>query len=405
MLVPRIYLAMVGKHLDEDRQMLFLTGPRQVGKTTAAQTAGKQFSEFTYLNWDIAQHRRTILGGGAALAETMDLHRVRDSAHLLVLDEIHKTPRWKDLLKGLFDRWSPHLKILVTGSAHLNVFKRGGDSLLGRYFPYRMHPLSVGEITEPGISTGPLKEAPQPIADEDLLALLRYGGFPEPFVRRDARFHKRWRRVRTDLLLREDLRDLSRTTEVARIEILAQLIAERAGQLTSYATLSRQLGVSIDTVKGWLSTLEALYYLFPVRPWFRNVARALRKEPKYYLHDWSAVADDGARLENMVACALQKSVHFWTDTGLGDFALHFIRDKEKREVDFLVVRDDRPWFLVEVKSSHSKRLSPNLARFHALTGAPHAIQATLDLAPISTDCFSQERPVIVPLVSFLSQLV
>jgi len=397
---------MVIKHLNEDRQMLFLSGPRQVGKTTTTQSVGERFPDQLYLNWDVPEDRRIILGGVSAVAEALDVHRARGSAQLLILDEVHKMPRWKDLLKGLFDGWSPELKILVTGSAHLNVFKKGGDSLMGRYFPYRMHPLSVGELysfdSDDGLYRTP---ATLPAGTELLDALMRFGGFPEPFVRRDKRFYSRWRRLRTELLLREDLRDLSRTTEVDRVEILASLIAERAGQLTSFTALSRQLGVTIDTVKNWLRILEALYYLFPVRPWHKNVSRALRKEPKYYLWDWAAVDDDGARLENLVACALLKSVHFWTDIGMGDFALHYVRDKEKREVDFLVARDGRPWFLVEVKSSHSRRISSGLARFQEQTGASHAFQATLNLIPVPMNCFSYSRPVIVPLISFLSQLV
>lgn len=403
--VTRLYEEMVARHLKEDRQMLFLSGPRQVGKTTTVRTVARQFADCAYLNWDVAEDRRRILAGSSAIAEALDLHRAREAAQLLILDEIHKMSRWKDLLKGLFDTWSPELKIVVTGSAHLNVFKKGGDSLMGRYFPYRMHPFSIGELCASDFSEE-LYRAPTALpSGTDIDTLLRYGGFPEPFVRRNSRFHARWRRLRTELLLREELRDLSRTTEVDRIEVLASLVAERVGQLTSFASLSRQLGVTIDTAKSWLGTLEALYYLFPVRPWHKNVSRALRKEPKYYLWDWAAVDDDGARLENLVACALLKSVHFWTDNGMGDFALHHIRDKEKREVDFLVVRSGQPWFLVEVKSSPSKRISPALARFQEQTQAAHAFQATLNLDPATVDCFSYSRPVIVPLSSLLSQLV
>jgi uncharacterized protein len=403
--INRVYLPMARRHFQEDRQMLFLSGPRQVGKTTTARALGEQFPDCTYLNWDVTEHRRLIMAGGAAVAEAADLHRARDSAQVLILDEIHKMPGWKDLLKGLFDGWAPNLKIVVTGSAHLNVFKKGGDSLMGRYFPYRMHPLSVGEICSPAITEGLYRARPQAPAVDDFAALLRYGGFPEPYIRRQPRFHQRWRRLRTELLIKEDLRDLSRTTEVARIEVLASIMAQRAGQLTSFASLSRQLGVSIDTVKSWLAMLEALHYLFPVRPWHENLSRALRKEPKYYLWDWSDVDSEGARLENLVACALLKSVHFWTDTGMGNFALHYIRDKEKHEVDFVVVRDGSPWFLVEVKSSRSKRLTPSLARFQEQTAAPHAFQAVLDLEPIASDCFSYHSPTVVPLVSFLSQLI
>ena len=385
--------------------MLFLTGPRQVGKTTTGRKAGEHFGEHFYLNWDIPDHRRTILGGATAMAVVFGLDRVRDDTPLLVLDEIHKLSGWKDMLKGLFDAYGEQVRVVVTGSARMDVFKRGGDSLTGRYFPYRMHPLSVAELIFDPVPDGELRPKPRNLSSTDLRALLEFGGFPEPYVRRDTRFHRRWLRLRTELLLKEELRDLSRTTELARIEVLTRLIAQRVGQLTSFTSLSNELGVSIDTVKRWLHTLQALYFLFPVRPWHRNVSRSLRKEPKYYLWDWSAVQNEGARLENFVASALLKAVHFWTDTGFGEYGLHFIRDKEKREVDFLVVRDNQPWFLVEVKSSGRERLSRSLLRFQDQTGVPIALQVAPDLDPIASDCFSFSRPVIVPLMSFLSQLV
>jgi len=172
----------------------------------------------------------------------------------------------------------------------------------------------------------------------------------------------------------------------------------------SYASLSRQVRASVDSIRRWVRTLEALYFCFSVRPWYHNVARSLRKEPKIYLWDWSQLDDAGARFENLVASALLKSVHLWTDLGYGEFSLHYIRDKEKREVDFVVIRDGQPWFLVEVKGSESARLSPQLERFQGQTGASHAFQVALDALPVERDCFAVTRPVIVPARTFLTQL-
>ncbi len=214
----------------------------------------------------------------------------------------------------------------------------------------------------------PVDRVARRLDDERFDALLRFGGFPEPFLRQQQRFYNRWRRLRTQQLFKEDLRDLTRIQELGQVEVLAELVRDRAGCLTSYSSLANTLNASVDSVRRWLGTLGALYYCFPVRPWSKNVTRALRKEPKYYLSDWSLLADRGAKAENLVASALLKAVHLWTDHGFGDYGLYFVRDKEKREVDFVVVADGEPWFLVEVKASGAAPLSPHLRRFQAQTG-------------------------------------
>ncbi|NOZ77885.1 MAG: ATP-binding protein [Acidobacteria bacterium] len=385
--------------------MLFLMGPRQVGKTTTAREIARELGEHVYLNWDNIGHRRTILAGPEAVARLAELDRLHAAPPLCVLDEIHKFARWKLFLKGLFDSYPGALRILVTGSAKLDVFRLGGDSLMGRYFAYRMHPLSVAEIVRPAPHDGLIDHDPQPIPDDAWEALLRFGGFPEPYLRNNMRFWRRWRRTRTQQLLREDLRDLTRVQELDRIEVLSQILVERAGQLLNKSWLARTLCASADSVRRWLVMLESLYVCFSLPPWSKNVARALRKERKVYLWDWSHVDDPGARAENFVASALLKSVHLWTDRGDGEFGLFFLRDKEKREVDFLVTRDGEPWFLVEVKTSGKASLSPSLERFQEQTGARHAFQVALDLPFVGWDCFTVARAVIVPARTFLAQLV
>lgn len=274
---------------------------------------------------------------------------------------------------------------------------------MGRYFPYRLHPLSVGECLG-NMASGPLCGEPMPIDDDRWDALWRFGGFPEPFLKANQRFYNRWRTLRTEQLFREDLRDLTRIQELGQVEMLAELLRNQVGQLTSYAYLAKNVRVSVDTARRWIATLEALYFCFSVKPWHRNVARAFRKEPKYYLWDWSQVDDAGARAENLVASALLKSVHWWTETGQGNFGLHFVRDKQKREVDFLVTRDHQPWFLVEVKSSEKAPLSEALAYFQRQTGAAHAFQAAMDAEFVGRDCFGQRSPIIVPARTLLAQL-
>jgi len=268
-----------------------------------------------------------------------------------------------------------------------------------------MHPLSVGELVSTELPGDELVRLPAQVDESRYQALRRHGGYPEPVVRDSDRFWRRWSATRTQQIMKEDLRDLTQVRELGQVETLAELIAHRIGQLVSFSSLSRDVGASVDSIRRWIRTLESLYYCFSVRPWHVNVTRSLRKEPKYFLWDWSQVRDPGARAENMVAGALLKAVHLWSDRGQGSFGLHFVRDKEKREVDFVVVRDGDPWFLVEVKKSGEASLSPHLHRFQKQTGAGHAFQVAMDAPYVDRDCFAENRPVVVPARTFLSQLV
>lgn len=396
-LKKRCYTKVFRDHLGTYRQMLFVSGARQVGKTTTCSALGS-----VYLDWDNESHREVILRGPQAVAEHAELDLVpAGPPPVLVLDELHKYSRWKLFMKGFFDTYGERCRVIVTGSSRLNVYQRGGDSLMGRYFAFRMHPFSVGELTERS-ETG-LPCPPAAIPDEDWRALAEFGGFPEPFLNRSAPFSRRWRELRRKQLLREDVRDLTRIRELDQLAMLERLLSTRSGGQLIYSSLATQVRVSENTVRSWVDTLGSLHHGFLVRPWFRNVAKALRKEPRWYPRDWSGIADEGQRAETMIACHLLKAVETWNDAGLGNFELRYLRDKQKREVDFVVIRDADPWFLLEVKKSERK-LSPALAYFKKATGAPHAFQAVLDLPYIDVDCFDHTRPVIVPALTLLSQL-
>jgi len=381
--------------------MAFLVGPRQVGKTTSSRTSAGEHRCFT---WDRQTDRKLLTRGADAIAEELELTTLRRGKKTVVFDEIHKYRKWKSFLKGFFDVHGDAARILVTGSARLGFFRRGGDSLMGRYFPYRMHPLSIAELVRTDLGAGPLAKptAPPAGAMEQLLA---FGGFPEPFLRGEVRFYNRWRRLRTELLFREDLRDLTQVQEVGQVQVLADLIANRVGGLVNYSSLATAANISVDTVRRWVAVLEGLFFCFSLRPWFSNVPKSLRKQPKLFLWDWSLVRDRGARRENLVASHLLKAVHLWTDIGLGDFDLCFLRDKAKREVDFVVIRDGEPWFLVEVKSSASRSINPSLHYFRDKLGVDHAFQLAFDLEFVERDCFAEIEPRRVPAVTFLAQLV
>ncbi len=402
--MKRQYQSIIASQFSAHHQITMVSGPRQVGKTTLARRVANQ--QCYYLNWDDFDDRELLLQGSKAIARHIELERLRPVMPLLILDEIHKFPKWKQLVKGLYDAYHDQCRVLITGSARMDVYKQGGDSLMGRYFNYRLHPLSVREVIE----SSPLNEQadvqpPRRIADEDFDALLTWGGFPEPYLKRDRRFFNRWSRLRRQQLLREDVRELSKVQALGQLEVLAELLRHQVGQLTSYSSLAKRVRVSVDTIRRWLTTLEAMYYCYAVRPWTKNVTRSLLKEPKYYLWDWSQCPDAGARHENFIASHLLKAVHFWTDTGLGDYGLFFVRDKEKREVDFLISRNGEPWMLVEVKSAAQQSLSPALTLFARQLEVAHVFQVAMDGEYLEHDLFELQRPMIVPAKTFLSQLI
>ena len=395
---PRLYTSVLQDHLATNRQMAFFSGPRQVGKTTACQAASDH-----YLNWDNVDDRRLILKGPGAMAERLGVDRLRATTQVATFDELHKYPKWKGLLKGFFDTYGKRLKIIVTGSSRMDVFRRGGDSLMGRYFLYRMHPFSVGECLRTGLPAAPVVP-PQALAGAEWDALWQHGGFPEPFLRRDARFTRRWQALRHAQLCREDVRDMAQIHDLRTLETLVTVLAERSGQQLIYSNLATEIQVSVDTVKRWVSLLERLHYGFLLRPWFTNVTKALRKEPKWFLRDWSGIDNEGAKAETFIANHLLKAVDGWTDLGLGKYELHYLRDRQQREVDFLIVQNRKPWVLVEAKMSATS-LSPALAHFQAQTKAPHALQVVLTLPYENVDCLSVKHPVVVPAKTFLSQLL
>jgi hypothetical protein len=396
----RLYETVVREHLERHRQMAFVCGPRQVGKTTTCRSLGD-----AYLDWDNTDHRRTILRGPSAVAEWLGLARLRGQPRVAVFDELHKFSRWKAFLKGFYDTYSDASRVMVTGSSRLDVYRKGGDSLMGRYFMYRMHPFTVAEVASQDI---PDEEAvvrkPRPIGEADFRALWEHGGFPEPFVKREARFTRRWSGLRTQQMLREEIREVSRIHELGQVEALVAMLLERSGEQLVYSNLAQEVQVSVDTLRRWVATLVGLHVGFLVRPYFRNVARSVRKAPKWFLRDWAGIADEGKRAETFVACHLLKAVEGWTDLGLGEFQLGYLRDREKREVDFVVVRDRRPWLLVEVKKSDGP-VSAWLAHFQKLLAAPHAVQAVIELDYVGADSFGQPgRALVVPAKTFLSQL-
>lgn len=378
--------------------MAFISGPRQVGKTTVGESVATH-----YLSWDDDEVRKAVLLGQKTVFDKYALASLTREDKIVVFDEIHKFRRWKQFLKGFYDASAKGMGIVATGSARMDVYKKGGDSMMGRYFPYRMHPLSVAELLDVSLPSESLIRSPRKLADDEWNALLSFGGFPDPFVRRDARFSRRWSALRFDQLTQVDIRDLTQIVELDQLAMLAEILGHRSGEQLVYRNLAVEVGVDEKTVKKWVAALKNLYFGFEVRPWFRNVENSIRKTPKWFLRDWSQIEDEGKRAETFVACHLLKAVEGWTDLGYGDFKLSYLRNKQKQEVDFLVVRDNCPWFLAEVKKSETV-LSDSLAKYQRQTGAAHAFQVVLDAEYVDRDCFGATLPIVVPARTFLSQL-
>jgi predicted AAA+ superfamily ATPase len=399
--LKRLYDTILREHLGNHRQMVLVSGPRQVGKTTTCRHA----SEF-YLNWDNTDDRQTMLAGPGRVLERLGLNQLRAKRPVVLFDELHKYPRWKQFLKGFFDTNSDEVSVIVTGSSRLDPFRKIGDSLMGRYFLYHMHPFSVAETLSTDLpDEKQILRAPMRPDEDSFSALWIHGGYPEPFLKRDMRFTRRWQSLRHQQLVREDVRDLTQIQQMDQLEMLVRLLSVRSGHQIIFSNLAKEIQVGVETVKRWCETLSSLHYGFLLKPWFKNVNRALRKEPKWFLRDWAGIEDPGDRAETFVACHLLKAVEGWNDLGFGKFQLSYLRDREKREVDFVVVRDGKPWFLVEVKQA-DRNISHALRYFQELTKAPFAFQVVLESDYVDADCFAKPRsPLVVPARTFLSQLL
>jgi len=403
---------------DLNRKMVLIGGPRQVGKTTLSKSLYPQNSD--YLTYDFSEDRKIIL--------KKNWNRKQD---LLILDELHKMKAWKTWLKGIYDKEGNRPRILVTGSARLDTYKKGSDSMAGRFFYFRLHPLSLAELKKSQYLQNPT------LCFERLLDV---GGFPEPFfdhpdmkirVSEDRgkvsnpsslfarvpphpeerglpvldknqilEFPARWRRNHLDRILKEDLLDLEQIRELKNLEVLVDLLSDRVGSTISASSLAEDLQVAPHTVQRWIQILERLMVIFVVTPFSKNIARAIKKEPKIYFYDNGRVkADPAARLENLVACSLLKRLHYLEDTRGENCELVYLRDKEKREVDFLTIRNRKPEWLIEVKLSEAN-LSPSLMSFSTYFKEAQLIQLVKNI-----NYTRQQGPILLAQAcDWLSQL-
>ena len=366
---------------DLEKKMVFLAGPRQCGKTTFAQglLAERSTNPHSqhYFNWDDDFDRKSLLEQKFPLEKSM-----------LVFDEIHKFKRWKNWVKGVYDKKKNLYSILVTGSARLDVYRRGGDSLMGRYHLWRLHPMGFDE-------------APPNLSREEVLhRLMTLGGFPEPFLGGDEREARRWRRDRLQRVLRDDVRDLESVRDISTLELFVATLRTRVGGLVTLANIAQDLQVAPKTLKAWLQVLERMYVVFAIYPYTTGLPRSLRKPPKVFFYDNGDVdAEKGARFENLVATQLLKRYQFLEDRDGYEYRIHYLRDKEKREVDFLVLKEGMPHLLVEAKWNDSE-ISPTLAYYAKHLKPKHIVQVVGELS----QSYQKEHIKVVSASQYFSRL-
>lgn len=389
-------------------KMAFVSGPRQCGKTTMAKLLLKQRKAGVYYNWDETKFRRQW---------TKDPHLVLPVISdgikpIVILDELHKAKFWKRSLKGLYDTQEGLYDILVTGSARLNTYRKGSDSLMGRYYHFRLHPFSVAELlksvdfTEPDdlIHTLFSSKSYSNKADLALKNLYEFGPFPEPLFAANQKSLNLWQRNRIEKIIREDLRDLSRLPELSQIEMLVSLLPERAAQPLSIQALSEDLEVAYTTVKRWLNYLSELYYFFGLKPYSKSLSRAIKKENKLYLWDWSEVENKGARFENLIAAHLLKYCNYLTDTGVGNFELRYLRNKEKYEIDFLIMRDKKIFLIIEAKLT-DEQPSSSWAKFMSSLSGAYGIQVVMKPQVHKIYEYPHYKILTISAANFLQHLV
>ncbi len=336
--------------------MIFLSGPRQVGKTTLSREIAKGFRNSIYFNWDIFNHKKLLITNPTFFE---NINRQDESIPLIILDEIHKYKHWKNYLKGTYDQFSPDYKFLVSGSGRLDLYVKGGDSLAGRYFQFHLFPFTVAELSSEKRNFHEFVKNPLQAFDindknvtrETWQTLFNIGGFPEPFAKGKKAFFARWTKNYVTQVVREDIRNFYDLKNIDNIEILFTLLPVKVGSPLSMNNMAEELRVAFGSVRKWLRLFEIFYLTFIISPWTKRISRAILKEKKLYLFNYPEIEEESHKFENMVALELLRAIYNWNEYGYGRFALYYIRNKEKEEVDFLIANNNNPILLIETKLS------------------------------------------------------
>lgn len=358
---------------DLEKKMVFIGGPRQVGKTTLAKSFLNKKSG--YLNYDYLDDRRQILSGPWP------------DSNVWIFDEIHKYNRWRNHIKGLFDKFGPVQKIMVTGSARLDYYRRGGDSLQGRYFYYRLHPLSVAELK---INT-----------QKDLMDLFHLGGFPEPFFEGTKKAIKRWTQAYNSRILADDVSTLEMSQNLNQMELVLWRLPHLVASPLSINSLREEIGTSHDSISKWLDIFERLYAIYRIPSFGAPRIRAVKKEQKHYHFNWAMIENEGPKFENMIAGHLLKWVHYKQDVEGENYELRFFKTRDNHEIDFIVTKDLKPIYAIEAKLG-DEDVSKSLVYFKKKFPQVEAMQLSLKGRK---DFISKDDICVMPALKFLNRLV
>ncbi|MEN6319959.1 MAG: ATP-binding protein [Syntrophaceae bacterium] len=396
----------IWRELASDKSMIFLSGPRQAGKTTLARMIAASFTNSLYFNWDIPR-QRTLLIETPTFFE--DVERKDATTPLIIFDEIHKYRDWKNYLKGVYDGFHDRFQFLVSGSGRLDLYRKGGDSLAGRYFLFHLWPFTIAEMGKRNVTIGSFLNNPLQLAlregdalKETWKRLSELSGFPEPYLTNKSTSYRRWSNTYSQQLIREDIRDMTDVKAIHDIEILYTLLPSKVGSPISVPSFVRDLKASYNTIQNWLSIFERFFLIFSIGSWSRKIARAIQKERKVYMWDTPRIKEPAARFENMVALELWRAVTVWNDMGHGLFSLHFIKNKDKQEVDFLIANEHEPFLLVEAKLTDTQPSSA-LRKFQHALKVP-AVQLTDEGEGYRLLTNEDQHILVAPAYQWLSQL-
>ncbi len=368
----RLIYENIWKKLSAYKQMVFIAGPRQAGKTTLTQILAEDFTNSLYFNWDILEEKRKLIENPSFYEE---LHRNDNSVPLIIFDELHKYSHWKNYLKSVYDKDMGNYKFVVSGSGRLDMYQKGGDSLAGRYFIFYLWPFTLAELAGNNLSFEQFSSNFIKVhtrANQTQLIwnnLSQFSGFPDPYLNGTDHFYQIWSNTYKKQLLREDIRDLASLRSFENVEILFSLLPSKIGSPLSMASLARDINVSFDSVRNWIEIFENFFMVFRISPWSKKISRAITKEKKLYLFDYASIDSPAAKFENMVALELFRAVSNWNDLGLGNFSLHYLRNREKEEVDFLLSNNHNPILLIETKLSDDTA-AKSLIKFQKVLNIP-----------------------------------
>ena len=394
------------RELAAEKSMVFLAGPRQSGKTTLAHIISESFTNTLYFNWDIAEHRTRLIGNPTFFEA---VERKDSSTPLIIFDEIHKYKEWKNYLKGVYDQFHEGYQFLVSGSGRLDIYQKGGDSLAGRYYLFHLWPFTVAELGRRNLPIDDWLIEPLKINLEEKEKLREIwshlstlSGFPEPYLSGRSTTYRRWTNSYSQQLIREDVRDLTGIKSIGDMELLYILLPSKVGSPISVPSLAGDLRVSYNSVRSWLSIFERFFLIFSIGPWTHKIARAIQKERKIYLFDSPKIEEPSARFENIVALELWRAVTTWTDMGYGSFSLHFIKNKEQQEVDFLIAKERKPFLLVEANLTDTEASSA-LKKFQRALNIP-AVQLLEESDGYRFFSNEGQSILVAPAYQWLSQL-